>query len=78
MTAEELLLSRSAGEPSVQVVPPQVQRQIDGPNAKGKRLATETKGSEKKKKKRQQIVSDGEDDEVRQKKTIFFYRNHRG
>jgi hypothetical protein len=56
------LLSQPAAEPSVQVVPPQVQRQIEGPKAKGKRLATDTMGGEKKKKKKQQIVSDEEDE----------------
>ena len=69
-TAAEPLLSQPATEPSVQVVPPQVQRQIDGPKAKGgKRVATETKGGEKKKKKRQQIVSDEEDEVIRKRQT---------
>jgi hypothetical protein len=56
-SAPEPVLSLPATEPSVQIVPPQVQRQIDGPKAKGgKRVATETKGGEKKKKQKRQIV----------------------
>jgi hypothetical protein len=72
-TSAEPLLSQPATEPSVQVVPPQVQRQIGEPKAKGgKRVATETKGGQKKKK-RQQIVSD-EEDEVICKKLMQQYK----